>query len=366
MIKLANPNISEEAIQKVGEVLRSGNLVQGQYVREFEASLEKYIGVKHAIVVSSGTAALHLSLVALGIGKGDEVIVPAFTFPATVNVVEIVGATPVLVDITLDDFCIDVSKIEEAITPRTKAIMPVHEFGMMADMQPLMEIADKYGLIVVEDAACALGSEYDNKKAGTFGKIGCFSFHPRKAITTGEGGAIVTDDDYLADQLKSLRNHGIKHNNGKIDFVYPGLNYRMTDFQAVLGLSQLKTIENDINNREALGSLYSDHLNNIDWIVPPLFFKNRRMVFQTYHVLLHKKINRSLLIDHLINNGVESNYGAYSICNTNFYKNKYSHIESGCTNASYAYDNGLALPMACTLTKKQINKIVLVLSEYRF
>ena len=244
--------------------------------------------------------------------------------------------------------------------------MPVHEFGMMADMQPLMEIADKYGLIVVEDAACALGSEYDNKKAGTFGKIGCFSFHPRKAITTGEGGAIVTDDDYLADQLKSLRNHGIKHNNGKIDFVYPGLNYRMTDFQAVLGLSQLKTIENDINNREALGSLYSDHLNNIDWIVPPLFFKNRRMVFQTYHVLLHKKINRSLLIDHLINNGVESNYGAYSICNTNFYKNKYSHIESGCTNASYAYDNGLALPMACTLTKKQINKIVLVLSEYRF
>ena len=358
MIKLASPNISEKAIQKVGEVLRSGNLVQGQYVREFEASLEKYIGVKHAIVVSSGTAALHLSLVAMGIGKGDEVIVPAFTFPATVNVVEIVGATPVFVDITIDDFCIDVSKIEEALSLRTKAIMPVHEFGMMADMKPLMEIADKYKLVVVEDAACALGSEYNDKKAGTFGIVGCFSFHPRKAITTGEGGVIVTNSVTIAEHLRSIRNHGMSVINNKIDFTYAGLNYRMTDFQAALGLSQLQNIEKDILKRLEIAKNYNRALSLISWIKPPMIFNNRRMVYQTYHILLDEKIDRGVLIKYLKTNGIEANYGAYSFDGTCYYSDKYPEIKTSCQNANQAFQHGIALPLHGQLKRNEIYRVI--------
>jgi len=164
MIRLAKPHITEEAIERVAEVLRSGNLVQGKNVRQFEQDIQEYLNVKYAVMVSSGTAALHLSLLALDIGPDDEVIVPAFTYPATANVVEIVGAKPILVDITLDNFCIDVSQIEQAITDRTKAIIPVHEFGQAADIDIISAIAKQYNLMIVEDAACALGTEYKGKK----------------------------------------------------------------------------------------------------------------------------------------------------------------------------------------------------------
>ena len=174
MIKLSKPYFSTDAILKVSEILASGNLVQGEYVLKFEESLKQYLGAGHVIVVSNGTAALHLSLIALGIGPGDEVIVPAFTFPATANVVELVGARPVFVDITTDDFCMDTRQIEQAVTPRTRAIMPVHEFGQSAKMDDIMDIARRHNLLVVEDAACALGTEFSGKKAGTFGVLGCY------------------------------------------------------------------------------------------------------------------------------------------------------------------------------------------------
>jgi len=276
MIKLAKPNISEEAIKKASDVIRSGNLVQGKYVKEFEESLCRYLNVKNAIVVSSGTAALHLALLVLDIKKGDEVIVPAFTFPATANVVEIVGAKPIFVDITLDDFCIDTSKIEEKITSNTKVIIPVHEFGQAAKMDDIMNIAKKYNLKIMEDAACALGAEINNKKVGTFGDLGCFSFHPRKAITTGEGGAIVTNNDVLAEKLRALRNHGISLVNNKVDFIYAGLNYRMTDFQAALGLVQLSEIENIIEQRIKIANLYDDKLSYNSKIKLPYYFENHR------------------------------------------------------------------------------------------
>ncbi|MCP4215992.1 MAG: DegT/DnrJ/EryC1/StrS family aminotransferase, partial [bacterium] len=247
MIKLAKPYIPEEAIKNVVDVLRSGNLVQGKYAKEFEISLCDYLDVPHAVVVSSGTAALHLALIALGIKESDEVIVPAFTFPATANVVELVGAKPVFVDINLSDFCIDTSNIEAKITAKTKAIMPVHEFGQAAKMDDIIALVKKYNLKLVEDAACALGTEFDNQKVGTFGELGCFSFHPRKAITTGEGGVIVTRSAELAEKLRVLRNHGISAKNGTIDFIAAGLNYRMTDFQAALGLGQMKSLEDDIS-----------------------------------------------------------------------------------------------------------------------
>lgn len=260
MIKLSKPYITDQCISNVVEVLRSGNLVQGQFVNQLENDVKSYLGVKHAFAVSSGTAALHLALIALGIGPGDEVIVPAFTFPATANVVELVGATTVLVDINLDDFCIDTSKIEQAITPKTKAIMPVHEFGQAAKMDDIIQLAQKYNLNIVEDAACALGAEFGSKKVGTFGELGCFSLHPRKAITSGEGGILVTNKDDIAEKVAMYRNHGIVYKDSKLDFEVAGLNYRLTDFQAALCIPQLEMLTELIECRIKQANFYRNVL----------------------------------------------------------------------------------------------------------
>lgn len=364
MIKLAQPYIPENAIEKISEVLRSGNLIQGKYVLEFEKELQHYFKCEHAILVSNGTAALHLSLFSLNIGIGDEVIVPAFTFPATANVVELVGAKPVFVDIKLNDYCINTDEIERAITRKTKAIIPVHEFGQAADIVKIKDIAQKHHLKIIEDAACALGTEYNGQKVGTFGELGCFSFHPRKAITTGEGGVIVTNDPDLAGKLRTLRNHGIIINNGKQDFITAGFNYRMTDFQAVLGLYQLLIIEELINQRIDTAKLYDELLKNIPWITTPPLFENRKMVYQTYHILLEERLNRDLLIQHLRNNGIETNYGAQALTELSYYKNKYSPIIENFIKAKQAYQCGLALPLGKHLNEGDIEYIVWALSEY--
>ena len=358
MIKLARPAISPAAIAKVSEVLASGNLVQGAYVLKFEEQLQKYLDVNHVIVVSSGTAALHLSLICLGIGPGDEVIVPSFTFPATANVVELVGAKPVFVDIGLDDFCIDTTQIEKVITLRTKAIMPVHEFGQSADMEAIMQMARKYDLAVIEDAACALGTEFASRKAGTFGVLGCFSFHPRKAITTGEGGAIVTNDDALAAALRSLRNHGMNQISGKIDFSSAGFNYRLTDFQAVLGYCQMTEIVDFISQRIRMAESYALRLHGLSKIKTPVVFSNRKNVYQTYHILLDSSVDRDRLKTLLFENGVETNYGAYAVPVQSFYREKYALREEDFPNAVMAYRHGLALPLGSYLTDSDITCIV--------
>jgi dTDP-4-amino-4,6-dideoxygalactose transaminase len=364
MIKLAKPFLHETAIDQIAEILRSGNLVQGQFVGELESSLAKYLDVKHAIVVSSGTAALHLSLMALDIKEGDEVIVPAFTFPATANVVEIVGARPVLVDISLNDFCMDTSALAKIVTDRTKAIMPVHEFGQAADMDMITTMAAKHNLLVIEDAACALGTEYNRQKAGTFGIAGCFSFHPRKAITTGEGGTIVTGDGKLAAKLRCLRNHGISFTEGKQDFIHAGLNYRMTDFQAVLGIHQLRDIESIIVHRERLALAYDRALSGIPGVTAPARLAERRHVYQTYHILLADGIDRNSLIAYLKREGVETNIGAQAIHCTGYYKNKYRYAEHDYPNAAKAFRQGLALPMGMHIGESDVEFIAAKLEAF--
>ncbi len=357
MIKLAKPYISYKAIEKAVEVLRSGNLVQGKHVDKFESALRDYLNVKNAIVVSSGTAALHLALLALEIKKGDEVIVPAFTFPATANVVELVGAKPVFVDINLSDFCIDTSKIEEVITKKTKAIIPVHEFGQAAKMDDITRIAKQYKLKIIEDAACALGTEFENQKAGTFGELGCFSFHPRKAITTGEGGVVVTNDNELAQKVRVLCNHGISYKDGKVDFIAAGLNYRMTDFQAVLGIGQLKDIGDIIIQRIETANKYNNKLKEVNWIKTPHVYEKRKMVYQTYHVLLDDDKDRDKLVDYLKSKEIETNLGAQALPCLTYYRNKYKLKESELSNAVKAYRKGLALPMGDHITTEDITYI---------
>ena len=354
MIKLAQPYIPEEAIEKVVEVLHSGNLIQGRHIDAFENALNAYLGIKNTVAVSSGTAALHLSLIAIGIAQGDEVIVPAFTFPATVNVVELVGAKPILVDIRPDDLCMDPQALEKAVTKRTKAILPVHEFGQAAALDQILKFAGQFNLPVIEDAACALGTEFNHQKAGTLGVTGCFSFHPRKAITTGEGGAVATASDALADKIRSLRNHGMSMASGIQDFIYAGLNYRMTDFQAVLGLYQIKEIDQMITERIQLADFYDQALAKIPWLTIPCRCAKSKHVFQTYHVMLDSKIDRQRLIHELRLAGIETNLGAQAIHCLQYYREKYHYREFDFPNAAKAFQHGLALPMGPHVRQEDI------------
>src|SRR6476620_10478030 len=284
-IPLASPDIREEDIALVNEVLRSGMLVQGTYVGKLEEAFASYHGVKHAIALSNGTATLHLALKVLGIGPGDEVIVPAFSYVATANVVELVGARCVFVDVEERSFNIDVKAIAEKITPRTKAIIPVHEFGLACDIEAVMALANKHGLHVIEDAACALGARQNGKLVGTFGVLGSFSLHPRKSITSGEGGLLLTDDDALATKLRQLRNHGIQMENGAMNFVEAGYNYRMTDFQGALAWSQFQRLEKILSWKNDLAEIYLFTIKHSRFKLP-VIPKGRNHTWQTFHLLV--------------------------------------------------------------------------------
>ncbi len=360
MIKLAKPFIPDLCYERVLSVLESGNLIQGEVVADFEKKIAEYLQVPHAILVSSGTAALHLSLMALGIGSGDEVIIPAFTFPATANVIDLLGAKPVLVDIDLDDFCIDPAQIEDRISPRTKAIIPVHEFGQAAGMDSIYNIALKYNIPIIEDAACALGTEYDSKKAGTFGRLACFSLHPRKTITTGEGGIVVTKDDGISDTVRLQRNHGSHPTLRGRDFIAAGLNYRMTDIQAAIGIPQLKIIDELINIRIEQANYYTELLSDINWITCPRILEFRKNVYQTYHVLV-QGINRDDLIIKLKEKGVETSLGAQAIHCLTYYKQKYGYIDKDFPNAWLAFNTGLALPIGHHISTNELEEISRIL-----
>ena len=349
MIRLSRPFLSEAALQQVLDVLNSGMLVQGKWVRIFEEQLEAYLDVPHCILVSNGTDALHLSLLAAGIGQGDEVLVPAYTFTAVANAVELTGATPVFVDISLLDCCMDVSKVESRITPKTKAIIAVHEFGMVCDMQVIEQLSAKHKLLIIEDAACALGASYHEIKAGTIGFTGCFSFHPRKILTTGEGGAIVTKDAAVADRLRKMRNHGIDVSGSTPDFVLPGFNYRMTDFQAALGPEQLAGLDDviDENNRQA--AFYREVLGQMEGIQLPRPISNSEATYQTYHLVFENAEKRDRVRLALKEDGIESNIGAYAIPYLAYYKEKYKMPEEAYPNALKAFRNGLAIPLGIHL-----------------
>jgi perosamine synthetase len=362
-IPLMVPDIQEADISEVNRVLRSGMLVQGAEVEQLEKRIAGVAGTPLAAAVTNGTATLHLALLALGIGKGDEVIVPAFSYIATANVVELVGAKPVFVDVLLASFNIDTDKIEEAITPRTKAIIPVHEFGLACDITRVMEIARKHGLYVIEDAACALGAAENGQAVGGFGDAASFSFHPRKAITSGEGGVLVSKSDGLIKKVKELRNHGIEMINGRMEFVSAGYNCRLTDFQAALINSQLDRLGKIIAYKQELAGVYAAELNS-SWITVPHVPANKHHTWQTFHIILSDEINRDRAIDWLKLNGVGSNYGAQCMPAQAYFSEKY-HYDCGSLfpNAMKAYRQGLAIPLYDRLSAEQIKHISQTLNK---
>ncbi len=355
-IPLMSPDIPEQSITDVVEVLRSGMLVQGKNVEALENEIAEYLGIKNAVAVSNGTATLHLALLALGIGPGDEVIVPAFSYIATANVVEVVGAKCVFVDIDGDTFNIDVDAIEQKISPKTRAIIPVHEFGLACDIHRLTELANQHGLYVIEDAACALGATEGGKFVGTVGNAGSFSLHPRKAITSGEGGLLVTNDDGLAAKFRMLRNHGIDPNGQGMDFIAAGLNYRMTDFQAALVRPQLRDLDVRIERKNQLAQIYFENLKDIEQLQLPNVPAGKRHTWQTFHTVLSKEINRDSVIRKLKAAGVGANYGAQCIPATTYYKDKYQlDAVWEFPNAFNANECGLALPCYEKLTAGDVS-----------
>lgn len=279
MIRIAQPEIGPEEIAAVTEVMRSGILAQGAKVAQLEEDFAKYCGTKYAVAVNSGTAAIHAALHAAGIGPGDEVITVPFSFIATINPILMVGATPILVDIDPNTFCIDVSKIEAVITSRTKAIIPVHLYGQPVNQAEVTEIAKRHGLKVIEDACQAVGADYNGVKTGNLGDLGCFSLYATKNIMSGEGGIVTTNDESYAKTMKEFRQHGMS-----APYVYEGLgfNYRLTDLQAAIGIEQLKKIERFTSTRQKNARKLTEGLKGIKGLVTPTIADNRTHVFHQY------------------------------------------------------------------------------------
>ncbi|UCD92833.1 MAG: DegT/DnrJ/EryC1/StrS family aminotransferase [Methanobacteriota archaeon] len=298
MIPIAKPNIGKEEEQAVLEVLRSGYLVRGPKAKELEEKFSGYVGRKFGISTSSGTAALHVALIANGVGKDDEVIIPPLTFFATASSVLFCGAKPVFVDIDPDTFNMEVGKIEEAITPNTKAIMPVHLYGQPVDMKPLMEIAGKHNLKVIEDACQSHGAEYEGKKVGSFGEASCFSFYPTKNMVVGEGGMVLVDDQDMKMECTLLREHG---EITTYEHVLLGYNYRMNEIAAAIGVEQLKKLPGFIDKRQENAKRLTEGLADVEGIQTPVIGNNGTHVYYQYIIKVTKEfpLSRDELVRYL-------------------------------------------------------------------
>ena len=378
-IPIAKTKLTVEEYNIISQPLKNGWLVQGEFVRDFENKFSEFIGVKNSIAVTSCTTALHLSLSALGFNKDDEAIVPAFTWISTANVVEHLGGKVVFCDIDLKTFNIDVEKIESLITPKTKAIIPVHLFGLPAEMNKILQLAEKYNLFVIEDAACGFGSEYHGQHVGSFGKTGCFSFHPRKAITTGEGGMITTNDDNFAEKLRSMRDHGAsitdhqRHHGAKpyllADYPFAGFNYRMTDIQASIGSTQMKRAKVIIDERRKIGLEYNLKFKDLNFFQLP--FENNDFLhsYQSYpciydikRISLGKiksiKNQRNLLMDNLQKDGISTRPATHAVHMLKYYSSKYGFKPEDYPNARIANDCSISLPLYNGLKKEEQNYVV--------
>ncbi len=383
-IPIAKVKLTKKEINSVNLPLKNGWLVQGPKVKEFEKKWCDFTKAKYSIAVTSCTAALELALVSIGFKQNDEAIVPAFTWISSANVVEHLGGNVCLCDIELDTFNIDINQLEKKINPKTKAIIVVHLFGLPANMDKINQIAKKYNLFVIEDAACGFGSLYKSQHVGTLGDIGCFSFHPRKAITTGEGGMITTNSKKLALALKSLRDHGAeisdyrRHVSNKPyvlpDFPYAGYNFRMTDIQAVLGSLQMDRAKKIINERKKIAKFYDIGLSKLKNLDSPIYNQTYQNSYQSYPCFLYKKkLNkysiskilkyRNSIMEVLQTNGISTRPATHALHMLKYYKNKYKFKPSDFPNAWASYHCTISLPLYNGLLRKEQNYIINHLSQ---
>lgn len=355
MIPVAEPMLGEEELNNVVEAIKSGWISsKGKFIPQFEEEFAQYCGVKHGVATANGTVALHLALVALGIGEGDEVIVPTLTFVATANAVRYTGAKPVFIDSHPDYWCIAPDKIEGAISPRTRAIIPVHLYGHPCDMDAITDIAKRRNLYIIEDAAEAHGAEYKGKKVGSFGAIACFSFYGNKLITTGEGGMCLTGDEALAEKMKILRNHGM---NPEKRYWYDvvGFNYRMTNLQAAVGVAQLKKLDRFITRKREIAKTYNSLLKSVKGINLPPEMPWAKNVYWMYSVLVTEEfgIDRDSWIKELEGKGIETRPFFSPV-------HLMPHYNQGRTFpiAEELSQKGINLPSSVKLTELEIKSII--------
>lgn len=366
MIPYGKQYIDKKDIDEVVKVLKSDWLTQGPKVLEFEKALAKYCDAKYAVAVCNGTSALHLAYLVAGLKKSDEVITTPNTFVATANMLIAVGAKPVFCDIRDDTYNINENKIEELITPRTKAIVPVHFAGQSSEMEAIKKIAVKYKLIIIEDACHGLGGRYKKEKIGSckYSDMAIFSFHPVKSITTGEGGAILTNSRKIYDKLISLRSHGIhKNKQGKNVMTELGFNYRLTDIQAVLGISQLKKLDRFVKQRHQVVKWYEQELKNIDNIILPKELPENYSAWHIYVIRTKKSIDRDKLTAYLKKQGVSVNFHYPAVYSHPFYrKNGYKNLK--LKNMEEYHDTCITLPLHTSLIKKEIKYIATEIINY--
>lgn len=363
MIHIAKPIISREEKEAVMDVLESGQLAQGKKVGEFEKRFSEFIGSKNALATNSGTSALHCALYAAGISEGDEVITVPFTFIATVNSILFVGAKLVLVDIKEDTFNIDIDKIEEKITDKTKAILTVDLFGQPVDYDSLRKIADKYNLVIVEDACQAHAAEYKGKKAGVLGDIACFSFYATKNMICGEGGMITTNNERFADKCRLFRNHG----QSEIKRYYHediGYNYRMMDLQAAIGIEQLKKLEGFTEKRIRNARLLSEGLKDVKEITVPFIGDDVKHVFHQYTLVCGETVDRDKLLDFLKEKGIGANVYYPVPLHLQDHIAKFGYKEGDFPVSERMSRKVLSLPVHPSVSEEEIRLMVDTIKEY--
>ena len=383
-IPITKPVFGEEEVEAVTRPLESGWVVQGPYVQEFERRFAAYVGSPHAVATTSCTSALHVALAALDVGPGDEVIVPAFTWISTANVVEYLGGRPVFCDVDLATYNIDPALCESLVTERTVGIIPVHLFGLAAEVERLRGLCEREGLWLVEDAACGFGCWRQGRHVGTFGAFGAFSFHPRKAITTGEGGMLTTADPHLDGLARSLRDHGASRSDWArhdghdgfllAEYPYLGFNFRMTDIQGALGCAQMDRADWILARRRELAARYDELLADVDWLRTPVVPEGDLHGYQAYVCLfapeeptfanvarLHEHRNR--LMRALAERGIATRQGTHAVVATRYYSERYGLSREQFPAASFAELLSLTLPLFPQMTDDEQEEVVSALQH---
>lgn len=367
MIPIAKPYLTEEEAKAAYDTILTGWITQGPRVKEFEEKFAAYTGAKYAVAVSNCTTALHLAMIVAGVGPGDEVICPSMSYIATANCIKYTGAKPVFAEINPDNYNIDLADTEKKITSKTKAILIVHQIGMPVDIDAFTKLADKYGLKLIEDAACAAGSAYKGKKIGSHSELVCFSLHPRKVITTGDGGFITTNREDYYDRMKLLRQHGmsvndrVRHESSKIifeDHVELAYNYRMTDIQASVGIKQLEKLDWIVGERRKIANAYNEAFKNIDCFQLPIEKEGYFSNYQSYSVLLkdNSPIARNELMQQLLDIGIASRRGIMTSHRETAYKTEYAGLSLPVSE--HVSDNSIILPLYVPMSQDDITTVI--------
>ncbi|MEO8769694.1 MAG: DegT/DnrJ/EryC1/StrS family aminotransferase [Ferruginibacter sp.] len=372
MIPIAKPYLTKEDAQAAYDTILTGWITQGPRVQEFEEKFAQYTGAKYAVAVSNCTTALHLAMIVSGIGAGDEVICPSMSYIATANSIKYVDATPIFAEVDPFTYNIDVADAERKITKHTKAILIVHQIGMAADIDAFKNLCEKYNLKLIEDAACAAGSSYKDGKIGSHSELVCFSFHPRKVISTGDGGMITTNNEDYYNRLKLLRQHGmsindrVRHESSKIifeDHVEVGYNYRLTDIQAAVGIKQLEKLDWIVEERRKIAMYYLDQLKDINWIELPYeqpgYFSN----YQSFCITVkdNAPITRNELMQKFLDEKIATRRGVMTTHRETAYMNLSSyHLPI----SEKAHDNSIVIPLYVPMEKTDMDKVIAVLKSF--